>query len=151
MSSKKSSNKGNKAIYKYIHCNVFKRGVLVFIGDCESLRKLAKKIYKDPCEQDLIKSLENYCTDDNYFSYDVAASCYDSDSGQWIIHIPSFSFSYDPVEITNLSHELLHAACGMLDYVGVEYRYGGSNEPYTYLHEYLLKNALIEKGYKDVK
>ena len=150
MSSKKSSNKGNKAIYKYIHCNVFKRGVLVFIGDCESLRKLAKKIYKDPCEQDLIKSLENYCTDDNYFSYDVAARCYDSDSGQFIIHLPKFSFTYNIEEIGNLSHELLHAAMLLCDFIGVDYVHKGSNETLTYIHEYLLKEALDKEGYKKV-
>ena len=150
MSSKKSSNKGNKAIYKYIHCDVFKHGVSVFIGDCDSLKKWARKIYNEPQEQDMIESIDKFCNAERYTNEDVAASCYDSDSGQWIVHLPSFSFSYNPTEITNLSHELLHAACGMLDYLGVEYRYGGSNEPYTYLHEYLLKNALIEKGYKKV-
>jgi hypothetical protein len=45
----------------------------------------------------------------------------------------------------------MHAVFGLLDFVGVEYRYGGSNEPYTYLHEYFLKNALRKEGYKDVK
>lgn len=150
MGSKKKSIKVS-AKYKYIHCDVYKHGVSVFIGDCDSLKKWAKKFYSEPQEQDMIESIDKFCNAERYRSENVAASCYDSDSGQWIVHLPSFSFSYNPTEITNLSHELLHAACGMLDYLGVEYRYGGSNEPYTYLHEYLLKNALIEKGYKDVK
>lgn len=135
--------------YKYIYCDVYKRGVSVFIGDCNSLRNWAKKVYNNPCEQDLIASINEYCSEEHYNT--AAASCYESDSGEWIIHLPKFSFTYNPTEIANLSHELLHAALGILDFVGVEYRYKGSNEPYTYLHEYLLKNALIEKGYKNVK
>lgn len=139
------------AKYKYIHCDVFKRGVSIFIGDCDSLRKWAKKFYNAPQEQDLIDVVNKYCTKENYFTTDVAARQYGSDSGQWIIHLPKFSFTYNPTEIATLSHELLHATHGMLDFLGVEYRYGEANEPYTYLHEYLLKNALMEKGYKEVK
>ena len=149
MSSKKKI--GTEAKYKYIHCDVYKHGISVFIGDCDSMRKWAKKFYNEPIERDMIDSIEKYCTTERYIKENIAATCYDSDSGQWLIHIPEFSFTYDPVEISNLSHELLHATHGLLDYVGVEYRYGGSNEPYTYLHEYLLKNALTEKGYKYVK
>jgi hypothetical protein len=149
MSSKKKVEK-KKAVYQYIHCDVYKHGVSVFIGDCESLRKWAKKFYNEPQEKDLIQSIEEYCTDENYFENDVAARCYDSDSGQYIVHLPSFSFSYNPLEISNLSHELLHATFLMLDFIGMEYRYQGNNEAYTYLHEYLLKHALIEKDYKKV-
>lgn len=138
------------ARFKYIHCDLYKRGIFIFIGNCEELSKWAKKVYNEPCEQDLIDSVEQFCTSERYGNQGVAGSCYDSSSGQWLIHLPEFSFEYDPVAITNLSHEILHATFGMLDYVGVEYRYGGSNEPYTYLHEYFLKNALIEKGYKNV-
>ena len=148
MSSKKKIEK--KAIYKYIHCDVYKHGVSVFIGDCESLRKWAKKVYREPNEQDLIQSIEAHCTDENYFENDVAARIYNSDSGQFIVHLPSFSFDYNPIDISNLSHELLHATFLILDFIGMEYSYNGNNEAYTYLHEFLLKNALIEKGYKSV-
>jgi hypothetical protein len=99
----------------------------------------------------MIQSIEQYGSDTDYKTKRVAGRIYDSVSGQWIIHIPNFSFDYDPVEISNLSHELLHATHGILDFVGIEYTYGGSNEAYTYLHEFLLKNALREKGYKEVR
>lgn len=149
MSSKKKIE-NNKAIYQYIHCDVFKHGISVFIGDCESLRKWSKKFYNEPCEKDLIQQIELYCTDEDYFSNNVAARCYNSSSGQVIVHLPTFSFSYNPIEISNLSHELLHATFLLLDFIGIEYRYGGNNEVYTYLHEYLLKHALIQKDYKKV-
>ena len=140
-----------KARYKYIHCDVYKRGISIFIGDCESLRKWAGKFYTDPIEKDMVNAIETGCTNKEYTDYDVAARCYDSDSGQWIIHLPEFSFKYNSQQISSLSHEILHATFGLLDFIGVEYRYGGSNEPYTYLHEYFLKNALDEDGYKYVK
>ena len=143
--------KVNHAMYKYIHCDMFKRGVVIFIGDCDSLSKWVGKFYRDPEEQDLVTQVKQYCTQDRYSSTGVAGSCYESSSGQWLIHLPFFSFTYDPVEITNLSHEALHAAFGMLDFVGVEYRYGGSNEPYTYLHEFIFKNALRQEGYRNVR
>ena len=138
------------AKYKYIYCDVYKRGVSVFIGDCESLKKWAKKAYDYPEVQDMIKDILE-CSDEEYRNNDVTARCYCSNAGCWIVHIPSFSFTYNPTEITKMSHELLHATMGLLDFIGVEYRYNGNNEPYTYLHEYLLTEALIEKGYKNVK
>ena len=137
--------------YKYIHCDPYKRGVSIFIGDCESLKKWAKRFYNRPDEKDLIKQLEEYCNEDRYVNKDVAASTYSSETtGHQIVHIPTFSFGYNPSQISNLTHELLHAALNILDYVDVEYRYGGTNEPYTYLLEFLVKQALTEKGYKNV-
>ena len=45
---------------------------------------------------------------------------------------------------------MLHAVLAILDYVGVEYVGKGTHESYTYLYEYVLKEALTEKGYKNV-
>lgn len=149
--SKEIVQEREKAIYQYIHCDVYKHGVSVFIGDCASLRKWAKKVYNEPNEKDLIQAIELSCTDENYFDNSVAARCYSSSSsGQFVVHLPSFSFSYNPEEISCLSHELLHATFLMLDFIGIEYKYDGNNEAYTYLHEYLLKHALLEKYYKKV-
>ena len=143
--------KKNKAIYKYIYCDVWKCGISVFIGDNESLLKWAKKFYTDSEEQDMIMSIEKHGSENEYREKRVAGRIYESDSGQWIIHLPSFSFSYDPVEISNMSHEILHAAFLILDFVGMEYMYQGNNEAYTYLQEFLLKNALNKEGYKGIK
>lgn len=149
MSSKKKVEK-KESIYKYIHCDVYKHGVVVFIGNCDDLRKLVNKVYKDPQVRDLVMCVNKYCTDENYVSNNISARCYNSDSGQFIVHLPSFSFTYDPTEISNLSHELLHATFLMLDYIGIEYAYNGNNEAYTYLNEFLLREALTKKGYKKV-
>jgi len=150
MSSKKKDIKVS-AKYKYIYCDIYKRGVSVFIGDCASLRKWAKKFYNYPEVQDMVEDIQKICNEEEYRNKGVAARCYYSDYGYWVVHLPIFSFTYNPVEIANLSHELLHATFGILDYAGMEYRYSGNNEGYTYLHEYLLTEALTEKGYKNVK
>ena len=143
--------KKNKSMYKYIQCDPYKRGISVFIGSCEDLKKWARKFYNNTCEEDLVAQIEEYCNDSRYTSTEVSASTYSSTKcGHQVVHIPCFSFSYSPAEITNLSHEILHAVFGILDYVGVEYRYGGANEAYTYLYEYALKEALTVKGYKNV-
>ena len=74
--------------YKYIHCDPYKRGVSVFIGDCESLKKWAKRFYNRPDERDLIEQLEKYCNEDRYVNKDVAASNYSSETtGQQIVHM----------------------------------------------------------------
>ena len=137
--------------YKYIHCNPYKRGVSVFIGDCESLKKWARKFYNRPDERDLIEQLEEYCNENRYIKNNVCASTYESSvCGHQLIHLPKFSFKCDVTEISNLSHEVLHAVLAILDYVGVEYVRNGTHETYAYLHEYILKEALTEKGYKNV-
>lgn len=151
MSSKKTDKKidsKNVNIWKYIHCDVYKCGVSIFIGECEALKKWAKKVYNGNADVDMLQGMEATCTEADYIENNVAARCYVSSGGACIVHLPRFSFTYNPQEITSLSHEVLHAAFGILDYIGVEYRYGGSNEPYTYLHEFILKNALIRNGYR---
>lgn len=147
----KSIEDKNKSIYKYIYCNIWKRGVTVFIGSCEDLVEFTHRNFKHPTVQDLVNSIDSNCTSLNYDNNEVMARFYYSDAGYFIVHLPKFSFTYDINEITYLSHELLHATHGLLDFLGVEYRYGGTNEPYTCTFEYLLKEALNKKGYKKVK
>jgi len=149
MSSKKKIEK-SKAVYQYIHCDVYKHGVVIFIGDCTSLREWVKKVYKDAQSEELVNDIEKNCTEEEYFREDISARCYFSESGHFIVHLPKFSFEYNPSEISNLSHELLHATFLILDFIGMEYRYQGNNEAYTYLLEFLLKNALVKKNYKKV-
>lgn len=148
MSSKKEIKK--KAIYKYIYCDVFRTGVVVFIGDCESLRKFVNKNYTEKYVADLIESVNKYCIEENYYQNDIAARIYNSDSGRYIIHLPKFSFSYNINEISTMMHELLHATFLICDFIGIEYRYEGNNETYTYLQEFLLREALDKKGYNKV-
>ena len=141
--------KSNK--YKYIHCDPYKRGVSIFIGDCESLKKWARKFYNRPDEKDLLEQLNKYCNEERYNDTDVCASTYESSiSGHQLIHLPEFSFKYDATEISNLGHEVFHAVTAILDYAGVDYVYKGTHEPQAYLYEYVLKEALIEKDYKKV-
>lgn len=144
-----SRKKNKKSIYKYIYCDVYRRGVLVFIGSCEDLCDTAKDLYED--DKQLINTLHESCNDEIYKSTDVAGRCYDSEAGSIIVHLQTFSFDFNPLQIGTLSHELLHAAFLLLDFIGIEYKYGGNNEAYTYLHEYLLREALELEGYVSVE
>ena len=148
MSNKKSTKKEN--LYKYIYCDVFKVGVVIFIGDCDALKKWANKTFTTECTRDILASINTYCSSEEYYLKDVCARIYDSDCGEFVVHIPRFSFSYNTNELSTLVHELLHATFLMGDFIGIEYKYKGNNEFYTYLQEFLLKEALDKKGYKKV-
>ena len=144
---KKSSSKSK---VKFIYCNVFKRGVSVFIGKCNDLRKWAKKAYDLPQEQDMIDDINYLCNDENYSNNNLSARCYYSKCGECIVHIPEFSFEYDIIKMCNLAHEILHATHILLDTVGVEYIKDGTNETFTYVFEYMLRGALDKEGYVNV-
>ena len=147
----KETKATQESMYKYIYCNVWRRGVTVFIGTCEDLVKHVNKYFTHCTVQDLTSSINMHCNTLNYENNEVTARTYSSDAGYFIVHLPKFSFTYDAEELASLSHELLHATHALLDFLGVEYRYGGANEPYTYTFEYLLREALNKKGYKKVK
>ena len=147
----KETKDTQESMYKYIYCNVWRRGVTVFIGACEDLVKFTHRNFTHSTVQDLVASIDTHCNTLNYDSNEVIARFYCSDAGYFIVHLPKFSFTYNEEEIAYLSHELLHATHALLDFLGVEYRYGGANEPYTCTFEYLLKEALNKKGYKKVK
>lgn len=127
--------------YKYIRTNVYRRGIAIFIGSREELLDFTKKAYTN---EELISQVKNDLNKDSSIG-----TCYIEDLGQSLIWIPKFPRTVS--QISALAHEVLHATFTLLDFVGVEYRYEGPNEPYTYLFEYFLTRALTEKGYKNVE
>jgi len=124
---------------KTIPCDPYRRDIDVFIGSHEELLKYANKHLKDDCLLDIIKNV-------NPDDYD--ASFYYRGDGTGIVHI--YKMPTTPVEISVAGHEVLHATFHVLNYCGVEYQVNGSNEAFTYLHQWILQNVLDKKGYKRV-
>ena len=125
---------------KYICCDIYKRGITIFIGTPDELKKYCKKTYnEDENDKRFNESLED-C------SYGLADFHYGA--GYGIVRLPKFPKT--PAEIAYTTHELLHATMWILWYSGVEYNNDNiHNEAYTYLHEHLVRNCLEKEGYKD--
>lgn len=126
---------------KYIRCDIYKRGVHIFIGTHKQMLKYAKKEWVEREYSDFIKELsiktEGYAT--TYFG-----------NGECLVLLPKFPNT--PREIAVAGHELLHATDFILWYSGVK-RYDNediSNEAYSYLLEHLLRETLEEDGYEQV-
>lgn len=127
--------------WKYIRADVYKRGITVYVGPKESLPDFVEKAFSE--NKKLIEEVKEHTK-----SSGVEATTYLEEGGQSLIWVPKFP--KNPKQIAIMAHEILHATFVLLDHVGVEYRYEGPNEPYTYLFEYFLNRALNEKGYRDV-
>lgn len=127
--------------FKYIRADVYRRGITIFIGPKKDLPTFVKKAFKG--NKTLLESIKDSLKEDSL------GTTYHEDFGQSLIWIPKWPKT--PKELGTLAHEILHATMNMLDYIDVEYRYGGPNEPYTYLFEFLFTEALEEKGYEKVE
>ena len=126
--------------YKYIRADVYRRGITIFIGPRKELFKFVEEVYKD--NKKLIENVKD--TIDS----EALGTTFTEDDGQSLIWIPKFPKT--PSEIAILGHEVLHATFILLDYCNVEYIHNDSNEPYTYLFEYFMEQALITEGYEKV-
>ena len=131
---------------KYIYCDIYKRGIIVFIGELEKLKKWVDKEYTAPDEQGF-REMVLECKEKE----SVAAQFfYSYSSGTGIVLIPKFPKT--PEQIASVSHELLHATFLVLNHCYVSYNDEScGNEAFTYLHEYLLKNALEKEGYDNIE
>ena len=127
---------------KYIRCDIYKRGISVFIGSPEELRAWCKKTYnEDKDDEDFNKSLEE-C------SYGVADFHYGAEYA--VVRLPKFPKT--PMEIAYTAHELLHATQWLLWYSGLNYDDCHiNNEAYTYLHEHLVRKKIEKEGYENVE
>ena len=128
---------------KYIPCDIYKRGIWVFVGSLDELKSWVEKefTYEDEKEfVDMVLGLKK--------RNEMASFNYDMLNGQGVVHI--YKFPTDPKEYAALSHELLHATFHVLNFCNVEYAYDGNNEAFTYLLEHFMRNALEREGYKVV-
>lgn len=132
-----------KAKYKYIPCDIYKRGVFLFIGSLRQFKDWVKEEFTYKDEEDFVNmvlSLEEG-------KVGMASFNYDYNNGQSAILIPKYPTT--PKETAALAHELLHATFFIMDFCRVEYVSNSNNEAFTYLHEHLVRNAFETTGYKN--
>ena len=128
------------AEYKYIPCDIYKRGVSLFVGSYDEMLSWAKKTYTEPEYNDFLTSMEE--------SAPGGAADTHYDLGSCVVRVGKKPES--EAEIAVLGHELLHAAFYIMDYCGLRYEMYHPNEHFTYLFEWLLRCALEDGQYEKV-
>jgi hypothetical protein len=129
---------------KYIPCDIYKRGIWLFVGTLVELKSWVKKEFTYDDETDFVEMVLGLKKRN-----EAASFIYDNHNGQGVVHI--YDLPKEPKEYATLAHELLHATFFVMNFCNVEYAYDGSNEPYTYLLEHLTRNALELEGYEEVE
>ena len=134
------------AQHKYIPCDIYKRGIHVFVGTVEEFGKWMPSYFYDETEKHYVSSVQWWIDNGKYGD---ASFHYSEECGEGVILIPQFPKT--PKQIAALSHECLHATFFIMDESGVAYRSDTNNEAFTYLLEHLMRNALEDWGYETVK
>ncbi len=127
------------AKYKVIPIDVYSRNITVFIGNHEEFKDWLTAYDVPYSWEKLVESVVT--SDDNA----LASYWYNKNNGNGIIELPWHPKS--PYEISIAAHEALHATFEISNFVGIEYVVHGSNEPYTYLLEYIIRNILDYDNY----
>lgn len=133
-----------RAKVKYIPCDIYKRGISVFIGTLDQFKAWVKTEYTDNDEQDFVKMAMDLEED----KIGMASFNYDWKNGQGVVLMPEHPQT--PKEVAALAHEMMHATFFIMDFCHIEYNTETNNEPFTYIHEYLMRNALEDVGYEEV-
>lgn len=129
------------ASVKYINCEIYKRGVYVFIGTPLELIDWCKSYFNED------KDDKEFCDGLETCSY--GAADFHFGAGYGVVRIPKFPRT--PIKIGELCHELLHATDWLLWYSGIEYSKDNPvSEAHTYLLEHLVRNALDNSNYEKV-
>ena len=134
------------AKHKYIRCDIYKRGIYVFVGSIQEFAEWIKETFTDDDEKSFAKGTLQWIEDGNC---GAASFHYSNEMGGGVILIPSLPEI--PKDIASLAHECLHATFFIMDYCGVSYHQDSPNEPFTYLLEHLMRNALEEEGYEEIE
>lgn len=127
------------AKYKVIPVDVYSRHVTVFIGSHDEFKDWITSYDVPNSWEQLVENVVN--SDDDA----LASYWYNSNNGNGIIELPWHPKS--PYEVSVAAHEALHATFRIADYIGVDYVVNASNEPYTYLLEYIVRNILDYENY----
>ena len=126
---------------KYIACDIYKRGIDVFIGTPQEFIKWCKDTFNEN------KDDKEFCDSIETCAY--GAADFHFGNGYGVVRIPKFPRT--PIAISELVHELLHATDWLLWYSGIEYQKGNPvSEVHTYLLEHLVRNALRYEGYETI-
>ena len=133
-----------RAKVKYIPCDIYKRGVSVFIGTLDQFKSWVKKNYTVKDEQDFVEMVQDLEED----GIGLASFNYDWKNGQGVVLMSEHPQT--PKEVAALAHEMMHATFFIMDFCNIEYNKETNNEPFTYLHEHLMRNALEYVGYEEL-
>lgn len=124
---------------KWIPCDIFKRGVYVFVGTLKEFKSwiAASKEWSEDFKS-MVANINANGNEAASYNYDFDAS--------GVIFLRKFPRT--PKEVATLSHEVLHATFKILDYCHVNYEVNENNETFTYLDEHIMHNALEFNDYK---
>ena len=126
------------AKYKDIKVDVFKKWILVFAGDFKEFKVWCKNRLSS--QKTLLELIET----DKDKSCSLGTTYYNSCSGESVIWLKYFP--HNPSTTSILTHEIYHAACGVLDFCGIK-----DEETYAYLIEHLIYEALKKDDWITVK
>lgn len=129
-----------KGKYKYIWSEIYRRGIMVFIGPTKAL----KEFVKDWSDNDKIKDevLHNEDSGDT-----LGTTYYTDNSGESLIHLLYPPRNAD--QIAYAVHEAFHAVAFLLEYVGMRLDVNVSDEAYAYLLEYVTRELLTKDNWSD--
>lgn len=137
---KNKVKKSHNGMVKFIPCDMWKRGIYVFIGSFSQKKTFVLEKIKDEWSDGFIEMIRTEPTS--------PAAEYDYDiDGTGIIHIKKYPQT--PKEYASLAHEIMHAVFVIMDFVHVDYIPKHTNETYTYLCEHITRNVLEKDGYID--
>lgn len=127
---------------KWIDVDIYKTGVTIFVGTHKEFIKYTKNMASKYDEYKDIVSLAE--------DRESAASFYwNAKSRTLIVEVTSLKFNYS--KLSEVVHELDHAAFYILDECGVYYGPEDySKEAHTYLLELLVKGTFNKEGYEVV-
>ena len=132
---------------KYIPVDIYRITPTVFVGDFKDLVSFVKRKTMGAEEDyaDLLEGIGN----DSKETYTFEASTYwNNKTRTLILYFPEFSKkSHD---ISNMVHELSHAAFIILDNVGIDIDVS-NNEAFAYLQGYLAEQMCDEDGYEELQ
>ena len=134
------------AEHKYIPCDIYKRGIHVFIGGLDEFSAWFKGYFDEEEEEQYVDETMRWLRKG---STGYASFHYEAQLGHGVILLPTFPTT--PAEIAALEHEVMHAVFFLMDFSGVDYTPWSNNEAFTYLGEHLMRNALERLGYEEVK
>ena len=128
------------AKYKCIRIELYKRDITVFIGSHEEFKEWIKT-------NDCPKTWNNIITQILESDDNAEASYWNNAiNGNGIIELHYHPKS--PKEIAIAAHECLHSTMRILSFIGIPCFIDDTNEPYTYLLEYILEQVLDFNNYE---
>uniref|UniRef100_A0AAU8MK47 Phage protein n=1 Tax=Geladintestivirus 2 TaxID=3233134 RepID=A0AAU8MK47_9CAUD len=131
--------------YKFIHVDVFKKEIGLFVGTREDFISWIDEEYGN-CDsyKDMVECVHNHP-----IRYEDGTFWYNEKTGDGVIEL--HDIPHTAREIAIASHEALHATFQILDTVGVDYNKDTTNEAYCYLLELIMRNILKINNYKTYK